>query len=103
MKYPVKGRTSSARVGWYLGPLALFACGAPHAENAPARHPMDDAWWTGPLLAASASTLPQGHFLVEPYLFDVITYGHHDVDGHRLSAPHQNFIGSQSYVFFGVF
>ena len=101
MKYLVKGRTSFARAGWYLGPLASFACGAP-AENAPGRQTMDEAWWTGPLLAASASTLPQGHFLVEPYLFDVITYGRHDADGHRLSTPHQNDFGSQSYVLYGV-
>jgi hypothetical protein len=28
----------------------------------------DDAWWTGSMTAASASMLPQGHMLVEPYL-----------------------------------
>ncbi|MBV8805065.1 MAG: hypothetical protein JO042_08460, partial [Sinobacteraceae bacterium] len=43
--------------------------------NAPApeqfRQSRDDAWWTGPLLAASPVTLPQGHFLIEPYVFDV--------------------------------
>jgi hypothetical protein len=102
MKYLVKGRTSSAQASGYLGALALFACGVPHAENAPGRQTLDDAWWTGPLLAASASTLPQGHFLVEPYLFDVMTYGRHDADGHRLSAPHENDFGSQSYVLYGV-
>jgi len=82
--------------------LALLASGSSHAENTTNRQTMDDAWWTGPLLAASASTLPQGHFLVEPYLFDVITYGRHDADGHRLSTPHENFFGSQSYVLYGV-
>jgi len=35
----------------------------------------DDAWWTGPMLAPSAATLPQGHVLVEPYLFNVMSYG----------------------------
>ena len=32
---------------------------------------LDDAWWTGPLIAASAATLPQGHVLFEPYLLDI--------------------------------
>jgi hypothetical protein len=87
---------------WICALLALLASGSSYAENTTNRQTMEDAWWTGPLLAASASTLPQGHFLVEPYLFDVITYGRHDADGHRLSAPHENDFGSQSYVLYGV-
>jgi hypothetical protein len=87
---------------WICALLALLASGSSSAENTTNRQTMEDAWWTGPLLAASASTLPQGHFLVEPYLFDVITYGRHDADGHRLSAPHENDFGSQSYVLYGV-
>jgi len=63
---------------------------------------LDDAWWTGPLLAASASTLPQGHFLVEPYVYDVITYGYNDSRGHRVSTPHVNDFGSQSYILYGI-
>ena len=37
------------------------------------RQSLDDAWWTGPMLAASANTVPKGHFLIEPYLDDVTT------------------------------
>jgi len=36
------------------------------------RQSLDDAWWTGPMLAPSAATLPRGHFLIEPYFYDVI-------------------------------
>lgn len=72
------------------------------AESPSSRQALDDAWWTGPLLAASASTLPHGHFLVEPYLFDVITYGRLDADGNRVSTPHKNAFGSQSYILYGV-
>jgi hypothetical protein len=72
------------------------------AESTLSRQPLGDAWWTGPLLAASASTLPQGHFLVEPYLFDVITYGRLDADGNRVTTSHSNDFGSQSYVLYGV-
>jgi len=35
----------------------------------------DEAWWTGPVSASSADTLPRGHVLVEPYLFDVHSIG----------------------------
>ena len=36
-----------------------------------ARQAPDDAWWTGPLVTYSARSLPQGHILIEPYLYDV--------------------------------
>ena len=41
--------------------------------SAVSRQSTDDAWWTGPMLAASPNTLPRGHFLVEPYVYDVRT------------------------------
>jgi len=50
---------------------------------------LDDMWWTGPMLANSASTLPRGHALFEPYVYDVATAGS---DGY----------GSRSYVLYGV-
>ena len=36
-----------------------------------ARQSSDDAWWTGSLVAYSPHSLPQGHMLIEPYLWDV--------------------------------
>jgi Putative MetA-pathway of phenol degradation len=41
------------------------------AEPEDAPQSPGDAWWTGPLLAYSAHSLPQGHMLIEPYLYDV--------------------------------
>lgn len=38
---------------------------------------MKGARWTGPLLASTAETLPQGHFYTEPYFFDGISGGEH--------------------------
>jgi len=58
-------------------------------SSAIVRQSMDDAWWTGPMLAPSAATLPRGHFLIEPYLFDVI-------------AAHSNGFGSLTYVNYGL-
>jgi hypothetical protein len=53
------------------------------------RQSLDAAWWTGPMLAPSAATLPRGHFLIEPYLYDVI-------------ARHSNGFGSLTYVNYGL-
>jgi len=53
------------------------------------RQSLDAAWWTGPMLAPSAATLPRGHFLIEPYLYDVI-------------ATHSNGFGSLTYVNYGL-
>ena len=35
----------------------------------------DNAWWTGPMMANAAETLPQGHVLAEPYVYDVMSKG----------------------------
>ena len=63
----------SAGMRCYLGCLVLMTGVLARAEDTASRQSMDDAWWTGPLLAASASSLPRGHFLVEPYLYDIIS------------------------------
>jgi hypothetical protein len=62
----------------------------------------EDAWWTGPLLAANAATLPAGHVLFEPYLFDEISNGHIDSNGARHSGPYEHDIGSLSYLLYGL-
>jgi hypothetical protein len=71
-------------------------------ESAATRQSRADAWWTGPLLAASAGSLTPGHFLIEPYVFDAIPRGHYDNEGRRQSGPHANNFGSQSYVLYGL-
>jgi hypothetical protein len=85
--------------------LALSACLA--AAQTPAvssvRQSLNDAWWTGPLLAPNASTLPQGHLLVEPYVYDVITEGFYNSGGTRVSVPHENSYGSLTYINYGLF
>lgn len=48
-----------------------------------------DAWWTGPMLANSAETLPPGHFLFEPYLYDI-------------RAPGSDSFGSRTYILYGL-
>jgi len=53
------------------------------------RESADDAWWTGPMLTPSANTLPRGHFLLEPYLYNV-------------RAANSSSVGSLTYVLYGV-
>ena len=82
----------------------LFMAQAPAMadEAAGAREAVDQAWWTGPLLAPSANTLPQGHVLFEPYVYDVIADGRFDASGGRRSAPKAQTVGSQSYLNYGL-
>ncbi len=54
-----------------------------------ARQSLDDAWWTGPLLAFSAATLLRGHFLIESYLYDA-------------TAAHTNGFGGRTCVLYGL-
>jgi len=54
----------------FFGLFCLFGKAAMAEE---ARQSPDDAWWTGPLVTYSARSLPQGHMLIEPYLYDVST------------------------------
>jgi hypothetical protein len=62
----------------------------------------EDAWWTGPLLAPSPVTLPPGHALIEPYLFDVVTTGRIDESGAHHDAPADQEFGSLTYMLYGL-
>lgn len=83
------------------GALAAATAGTARADALP-RQSLDDAWWTGPLLAASAGTLPKGHWLVEPYVYDAIPVARFDAHGtgHGLARSHS--LGSLTYVNYGV-
>jgi Putative MetA-pathway of phenol degradation len=90
-----------------LGLVALAMMGTALADNTSSlpdseRQSRDDAWWTGPVLAASASTLPQGHFLVEPYLFDSIVHERFDNSGVLRHVAHEESLGSLTYLLYGV-
>src|SRR5215831_12327154 len=76
--------------------LLLIVSGAAAAQQS-----REDAWWTGPMLAANAATLPHGHALIQPYLFDVITTGHFDTSGNKHAGPREHDIGSLTYMLYG--
>src|SRR5690348_11021258 len=67
--------------GFALGGVSAKAQQSAPPVASEVRQSLDDAWWTGPMLAPSAATLPRGHFLIEPYLYDV-------------TSPHSNGFGS---------
>jgi hypothetical protein len=95
---------ASARLAASLTALACAGAwtSAVASEDGPPRQSLDDAWWTGPILAASASTLPVGHFLVEPYVFDVVSYGRYDADGERRASEDVHTFGSLTYILYGL-
>ena len=70
------------------GLLAMAASGTAFGQSATPQS-LDDAWWTGPMLANSAHTMPQGHMLIESYLYDAI------------SGP-ANSVNSLTYLLYGV-
>lgn len=70
--------------------LALLAGVAGAAE----RESRDEAWWTGPMLAPSAATLPEGHVLLEPYVFDIMGDASFDAAGRRRAHPTDHDFGS---------
>jgi hypothetical protein len=87
-------------LGCFALPLAGFAQTAPAASTrvvdaadallpSVSRQSQDEAWWTGPMLANSAATLPRGHVLIEPYLYDV-------------TSAHADGFGSLTYMLYGL-
>ena len=65
-------------------------------------HPMNDAWWTGPMLANTPATAPRGHSLIETYVYDVTAQGAYTSTGKREPAPHANGYGTLTYLIYGL-
>jgi hypothetical protein len=77
-------------VGVCLGWSSFANAQTAPATPAPvAQESMSEAWWTGPMLANSAETLPPGHFLFEPYLYDV-------------RSTNSDSFGSRTYILYGL-
>src|SRR5579862_5737936 len=89
--------------GHQLAVVCLFLLpGVPLEAQTSPRQSLDDAWWTGPMLAPSAATLPAGHILVEPYFYDVSVQGVFDPAGLRHGGSRSDTYGSLAYVLYGV-
>jgi len=95
-------RPKSLRVLFCAIAIGASAVAGATSETGVAQQNLDEAWWTGPLLAPSAATLPQGHWLVEPYVYDDMRYGHFDRNGTLTSTGAAHDIGSQTYIEYGL-
>jgi len=82
-------------------PDAAPASGAAITDS-DARQSLEDAWWTGPILAASAASVPRGHFLVEPYFYDTILAGRFDQDGAHRSASRSHRVRFATFALYGL-
>jgi len=71
-----------------LTALLGLGAGQARADDAP-RQSLDDAWWTGPIIANSPNALPPGHGYVESYAYDA-------------HAPGANGFGSSTFLLYGV-
>jgi hypothetical protein len=85
-----------------LSALAILTLSLPSGAAEADRQSLDDAWWTGPIVAAGAATLPQGRALIEPYVYDVVTRGRYDSDGNYRSSETVHSYGSLTYMLYGV-
>ncbi|PNS09440.1 transporter [Solilutibacter silvestris] len=79
-----------------LSLLAASLCGSAitgHAfaaeTSSPPQQSLDDAWWTGSVIANSPAPLPKGHGYVESYFYDA-------------KSPGVDAWGSQTYMLYGL-
>jgi Putative MetA-pathway of phenol degradation len=79
-----------------------LASAEPAQTIAAGRQSVDDAWWTGPLLASPGAAMPRGHLVIETYLFDAIVQAHYDNSGRRSGVPRTDGFASQTYFFYGL-
>jgi hypothetical protein len=82
--------------------MLVATSAAATGSDTPDRQSLADAWWTGPIVAAGAATLPQGHALIEPYVYDVVTRGRYDSDGNYRRTDEVHSFGSLTYLLYGV-
>jgi len=66
------------------------------------RQSPEDAWWTGPILASSAASVPRGHFLIEPYFYDSVLAGRFDQEGAHRSASRSHSVRSSVSAQYGL-
>src|SRR5690348_367869 len=85
-----------------IGIGASALAGATSETAVSPQESLDEAWWTGPLLAPNAATLPHGHWLLEPYVYDLMPYGRFDRNGKLTSTGAGHDIGSQAYIEYGL-
>lgn len=86
-------KRGNLRVKYVAAVLGIGACLTGQAfasDDVPVpRQSLDDAWWTGPIIANSPTPLPRGHAYIESYAYDVHT-------------AHADGFGSQTFMLYGL-
>ncbi len=82
--------------------ICLQAVQIPAVRRHPPHPTIEAPWFTGPLLAPSALTIPVGHINVEPYLYFLANTGAYDKDWHRKKIPTLWTNYSQTIIQFGL-
>jgi len=82
--------------------VASSASAAWQPDDSQLRQALDEAWWTGPILAGSADSTAVGHFLVEPYLYDSSLVGHFDQRGRHQKAARFDTTRLAPSILYGV-
>ncbi len=86
-----------------LGMTALLLySGLAQAMDPDSEQAMEDAWWTGPILASSAATAPRGHFMIEPFLYDTIASGQFDRNGAHRTQSRTHSVRASGFIMYGV-
>ncbi|MGN8159335.1 transporter [Salinisphaera sp. RV14] len=82
--------------------LTLAQASAGALAAGASRQSLDDALFTGPLAAPNATSLPQGHWDIEPYVLDSIQHGHYDNNWHSRNTPNVHALRSVSLLEYGL-
>ena len=59
-------------------------------------------WFTGPLLAVSANTIPPKHINIEPYVFFTAFTASYDSNWHKVSHPNFYSLVAQNFIQVGI-
>ncbi|MEP6731528.1 MAG: transporter [bacterium] len=84
------------------GIVLMSAAAGAQAPACAASQSRYEAWWTGPMLANSAATLPRGHILLEPYFYDVAVRSSYDHNRVRHNVAPSHGYGSLTYAIYGL-
>lgn len=93
----IKHWAAAASVALMCLPAAAWAAGG----GDHGRQSMGDALFTGPLGASNATSLPAGHWDIEPYLLDAIRHAQFDDNWNSSNTPNSHALRSVTLLEYG--
>ncbi len=83
---------------YWIIPASFFMLHTAFAQ----KQNLDEALWTGPLLASNPTAIPKGHFYAEPYLIDSGNLGRYDADWNLHTSKAQHAFVSSTLLEYGL-